>query len=170
MRNSIVHGLLGVALAGLLTGCAGYQLGSMLPPDIKTVYVPTFVNKTQEPLIEVDTTQAAIEEFQRDGSLRVVNEDQADAVLEVTLREYRIQPVAYRTDQKTSAKEYRITIFASVLLKRRGTDAVVAENPRVKGETVFPFSGDLTSSKLTGLPNVAEDLAHNIVEQVVEAW
>lgn len=165
-----MHGLLGAALAVTLTGCAGYQLGSMLPPDIKTVFVPTFVNKTQEPLIEVDTTQAAIEEFQRDGSLRVVNEDQADSILEVTLREYRIEPVSYRAEQKTTAKEYRITIHASVLLKRRGTDAVIAQNPRVKGEAVFPFSGDLTSSKLTGLPDAADDLAHNIVEQVVEAW
>jgi hypothetical protein len=170
MKNSLLRVVAGAVLTMVGSGCAGYQLGSMLPPDIKTVYVPTFVNKTQEPLIEVETTQATIEDFQRDGSLRVVNEDQADTVLAVELKEYKIEPVAYRKDSKTSAKEYRITMFASILLTRRVDGSIVAQNPRVKGEAVFPFAGDLTSSKLTGLPAAADDLAHNIVEQVVESW
>ena len=59
-------------LAIVLTGCASYQLGSMLPNDIKTVYVPTFINKTGEPMIESEATQAAIRELQKDGSLKVV--------------------------------------------------------------------------------------------------
>lgn len=170
MRINVFRGLACVGLAACLTGCAGYQLGSMLPPDIKTVYVPTFVNKTTEPLIEVDTTRAVIEELQRDGSLKIASQEDADAVLEVTLREYRIEAVAYRKEQKTTAKEYRIVMIASILMKRRTDDSVVVENPRVRGEAVFPVSGDLSSSKLTGLPAASDDLAHNIVEKVVEVW
>lgn len=162
---------LGVIGMGLLSsGCAGYRLGSMLPPDIKTVYVPTFVNKTTEPQLEVDTTQALVEELQRDGSLRVVNEDQADAVLNVTLRRYVIEPVSYRGDSRTSAKEYRIVLNAAIVLTRRGAGTVVVDHPDVRGEYVFPVAGDLTSSKLRGLPSAADDLAHNIVEKVVEVW
>ena len=52
-------------------GCAGYQLGSMLPPDIKTVHVPNFTNKTQEPFIVTETTKAVLEELQLDGSLEL---------------------------------------------------------------------------------------------------
>ena len=40
----------------------------------------------------------------------------------------------------------------------------------MRGEYVFPVAGDLSSSKLRGLPLAAEDLAHNLVEKVVEAW
>lgn len=170
MRSNLLRGLACVAAVFSLSGCAGYQLGSMLPPDIKTVHVPTFVNKTQEPLLEVATTRAAIQEFQRDGSLKVASADQADALLKVTLREYRIEPVAYTKEQKTTAKEYRIVLRASILLTRRADDSVVVESPEVIGEAVFPVAGDLSSSKLIGLPRAAEDLAHNIVEKVVEVW
>ena len=162
--------MVGLIVAGGGTGCAGYRLGSMLPDDIKTVHVPTIINKTSEPQVEADITQALIQDIQRDGSLRVVNQDQADTVLVVTLRNYTLEPVAYRTDQRTSAREYRIVLNASILMTRRGTGAVVVEAPSVRGEFVFPVAGDLSSSKLRGLPQAAEDLAHNIVEKVVEVW
>ena len=170
MRTSLLRGLACIALAASLTGCAGYQLGTMLPPDIKTVHIPTFVNRTSEPRIEFDTTQAAIQEFQRDGSLKVAGPDQADALLKVELGEYKIEPVAYTKEQRTKAREYRITMTAAILMTRRSDDSVVVESPRVRGEAVFPVAGDLSSSKLVGLPSAAEDLAHNIVEKVVEVW
>lgn len=162
-----------VALAaGLLlsSGCAGYRLGSMLPPDIKTVHVPTFVNKTREPLIEVQTTQKTIQEFQRDGSLKVAAKDVADAYLEVTILDYETQAVRYNSDRKSTAESYRLWITTQVVMKRTKDNTVIAENPRVRGQTVFDVFGDLTSSKTRALPLAAEDLAHNIVETVVEVW
>ena len=163
--------LVALACAGLLlNGCAGYRLGSMLPKDIATVYVPTFINATTEPQLEVETTRALIAAVQRDGSLRVVNQEQADTVLTVTLKGYNLSPVSYRTDQRTAAREYRITLYASFLMTRRVSSAVVAESPRVIGEGVFPVTGDLTTSKIRGLPVAADDLARRIVQQMVEVW
>ena len=61
----------------LLPGCAGYRLGSMLPPDIKLVHVPTFINKTSEPQLEIATTRFALQEFQTDGSLKLSSAEEA---------------------------------------------------------------------------------------------
>lgn len=159
-----------VTAAVVFTGCAGYQLGSMLPPDIKTVYVPTFVNRTREPLLEVETTQAMITQLQRDGSLRVADEANADSLLEVVLRDYRIDPVSYQGDDRTSAREYRIVLTADITLRRRVDGSVVVNSRGVIGEGVFPFTGDLTSSKRRGLPVAAEDLAYKLVTKIVEVW
>ena len=54
-------------------GCVGlgYRLGSSLPPDIRSVYVPVFVNRTGEPRVETEATRAAKQEFQRDGTLHL---------------------------------------------------------------------------------------------------
>jgi hypothetical protein len=160
------------ALVGMtgLTGCAGYRLGSMLPPDIKSVYVPTFVNKTKEPLLEVETTSATIEEFQVDGSLKIADANTADAVLEVTLVDFDLDPISFRKDEETAAREYRMNITATVVLRRTSDNVIVAEAPRVVGDTTFQLLGNLTSSKLRALPAASEDLAHKIVEQVVETW
>jgi hypothetical protein len=158
-------------LAVLLTGCASYQLGSMLPDDIKTVYVPTFVNKTSEPMIETEATQAAIRELQKDGSLKVVGtREEADTLLAVTLTDYQLTPLKFERDLNTTADQYRLTLTAQVVLTRRTTDKVVSENPRIQGEADFPVAGDFTTSKKQGLPSAAEDLSHNIVESIVETW
>ena len=165
-----------IALAGIallaagLPGCVGYRVGSMLPPDIATVNVPTFVNRTSEPQIEVESTRATIAEFQKDGSLRVVDPESADAILEVTITDFDASPLSYDEENRTSANEYRLTLTASIVLKRRATDEVLTEASGVQGESTFRISGDFTSSKQTGMPDAAKDLAHDIVEKVVEAW
>ncbi len=161
-----------IAAAAVLlstTGCA-YRLGSMLPPDIKTVAIPTVLNKTTEPLIEVEVTRATIQEFQKDGSLEVAGVDEADAILRAAIVEYRLTPVSYRREKRTTANEYRLTMIVALELVRRSDDAVIARSNRAKGETVFELTGDLSSAKRRALPDAAEDLAHSIVEKVVESW
>ena len=168
MKRLFVLALLPVAL--LLNGCAGYRLGSMLPADVKTVHVAPFLNKTREPLVEIESTQKTIEEIQRDGSLSVAKKDVADAVLEVTIVDFELQPVRYDTDRRTTARQYRMWLTANVVMKRTKDNTVIVDNPRVRGEYVFDMLGDLTSSKNRALPLAAEDLAHSIVETVVEVW
>lgn len=163
--------LLSVAVLAIgLTGCAGYRLGSMLPTDIETVYVPSILNETSEPLIEIETTRAVIEQIQRDGSLRIAAEDTADAIVRIRIREYRIEPVAFDTTRRSDVRQYRIRMTASLLMTRRADDSVIVERPAVRGEGVFNMAGDLSSSKLIGLPVAAEDLATKLVQQMVEAW
>ncbi|MBW7908109.1 MAG: hypothetical protein H3C50_04205 [Kiritimatiellae bacterium] len=166
--------LLGLfALIALLLGsigCVGYRLGSMLPPDIQTVYIPSFLNETSEPLIEVECHRATVEALQRDGSLRIGDEETSDAIARIRLREYRIEPVVYDTTSRSNVKQYRIKMSASLVMTRRADDKVIVERPTVRGEGVFNVAGDLSSSKLIGLPVAAEDLARNIVQQMVEAW
>jgi len=152
-----------------LTGCVGYQLGSTLPPGIKTVHVPAFVNQTPEPRLEVVSTREAIQEFQRDGTLRTVNKDRADTVLNATLTRFELKPVRYETDNVKSTSEYRMTITADLVFERSDTGEVLMSR-RVQGETTFDPKGDLSSAKRSALPDAARDLAHDIVESVVEFW
>jgi len=155
----------------IAAGCAGYKVGSMLPGDVKTVHIPTFINKTSEPLLEIDTTQAAIEEIQRDGSMRVVGDiNEADAVLEVVLTEYRIEPISFRKDVRTAAQQYRAFITANMVMRRTKDQSVVVEAVRVEGKYVFDVIGDLTSSKLQANPLAAADLGYNMVQRMVEYW
>jgi len=160
-----------VALLLLLgAGCVGYRLGSMLPPDIRTVHVPPFANHSGEPGLEDELTRATIAEIQKDGSLRVTDAGRADAVLKVTIRRFELVPLAYTKEKTTQVDEYRMRIHARVLLQRTADGSVVYENPDVFGETEFIVSGDMSSSKRNALPDAARDLAHQIVEKIVESW
>lgn len=153
-----------------ISGCAGYRLGSMLPADIRTVYVPTFINATDEPLIELETTRAAVNTIQRDGSLRLAPEDEADAILNVTLTEFRMQALAFDRTRRAAANEYRLFLTADAVMTRRTTGEVIARHGRITGDTTFIFTGDLTSAKQDALPRAAEDLAQLVISRMVETW
>lgn len=163
--------LLGLAAAAIVcsSGCAGYWLGSALPPGVRTIHVPAFVNKTGEPLLENETSGAAIRELQRDGTLRVVGPDEADALLNVTLVKYRLEPLRYERNRPKTTAEYRITITAQVVLMDAAKRKALLKKT-VAGEATFVPGGNLAAGKRAALPIAARDLAHNIVEGVVEFW
>jgi len=153
-----------------LTGCVGYQLGSMLPKDIQTVYVPTFVNVTNEPFLETEATRAAIREIQRDGSLRIADEGEADSVLYVRITSYELSPLVYEQTDRSRPSQYRAITKADVILQRRSNAEVIARKRGLRGDTTFDFSGDITTAKRNAQPRVATDLAHDIIELIGETW
>jgi len=163
-----VLGLL-VILGITLTGCVGYKLGNTLPKNLKTVYVPTFINKTGEPMVETEATKAALQELQMDGSLEVVGMDLADTILEVTLVKITFTPLGFEQDSRKTANEYRLYLHADVIFKNAKTNQILSKK-NVAGETTFIPGGDLAGAKRLALPKASKDLAHRIVEAVVEYW
>jgi hypothetical protein len=163
--------LLGLALALplLLTGCRAYRLGSTLNPRLKTVFIPVFVNQAGYPQLETRTTAATIEEFQRDGTLRVAERETSDLVIEVTLQRYLLQPLRYNPNRTTTATEYRILMDAVMTVRGRDGKVLMADI-KIRGESTFEFSGDIATARQQALPQASRDMAHRIVETVVEAW
>lgn len=151
-------------------GCVGYRVGSMLPADIRTVYVPTFENTSSEPLLEVYTTRSVITRIQQDGSLKIAGPEEADALLTVTIVDFDLQALAFDQQRRAAADEYRMYITANVHMVRRATGETIAESPGITGQATFLVSGDMTSSKQTAYPKAAEDLANLIVQRLVEYW
>lgn len=173
MNSSLVQrawrGAAAAVLAVLVGGCAGYRLGSTLPPGIRSVYVPTFVNRTGEPLLEATATAATLQEIQRDGTLALGEAGGADAILEVTLDRLVLEPLRYQRDRGKTTSEYRLRIRAELTFKERRSGKVLSQR-KVEGEATFPPLGDLASGKRQAIPTAARDLAHDIVESVVEYW
>ena len=161
---------LAIAAAALLSGCVEYRLGSMLPNDVRTVYMPTCVNETSEPLIEMDVTRSILSQIQMDGSLRLASEDAADTVLDVKLTNFDLDPVGYVSGESSTVDQYRMRITASFVLRRQSDNSVVAESPSVTGWYDFDFTGDLTSSKSVALRPAADDLGRRIVAAITQYW
>ena len=159
-----------VALLLLNTpGCVGYRLGSSLPPDIKSIFVLTFINKCKEPLVEIEATNATISEFQRDGTLTIARMDDADVILETTLVDITLEPLRYNRNDVAKPKEYRLIMSAVFVLKRNHSGKVIGDGQCI-GESTFMYGGNLASAKRSAMPKASEDLAKRIVEKVVEVW
>jgi hypothetical protein len=161
--------LVASVLALILSGCAGYRVGSTLDKSIQTVCLKV-VNKTDEPSVEVQVMKSLRAELQMDGRLKVRPEDVADAILSVTLTSYYLVPLAYNHDRGPQVVEYRLELTGTVELRNAETDEVILENPSVRGWSDFPYAADLTTAKLGALPGAAADLARKVVSGTVTAW
>lgn len=107
---------LGLLLLLTLWGC-GYQMAgrgaTQLPPNLKTIAIPVFDNKSQEPTIQRPFTKALRRAFITDGRLRLVNnKNGADLVMTGTLTRYSVSAVSF--DENDVATEYWVYLDADV--------------------------------------------------------
>lgn len=167
-----------LSLALLLCGCAGYHVGNTLPTGIATIFVPTVVNSTSEPLLETSLTPALQSELMTRSGLKLAPASRADATLDVRIRDYSLQSVGFVSDdddESSSSREYRAWITADVVLRNNRTGAIVTEAIGVRGKSTFRINddnaqGDITGAKRSSLPNVCADLAREIADAVTETW
>jgi len=111
----------------LLGGC-GYQMvgkETHVPPGLTSVAIPTFVNQTFEPGIEVLFTQAFLKGFIQDRRAKVVDRKEADSVLEGMIKSLEISSVSY--DRSNLALEYQINVVMDLMLKKRSGEILWRE-------------------------------------------
>lgn len=144
----------------------GYRVGSLLPKDIKTVTVPMFINSTAEPELESIVTNGIIQEFIADGTLKITEEENADTLLIGEIIDYRREPLRFNKDEVT--REYRLLIAVKIIFKDLRRNEAIFENPRVEGYSTFFVGTSLPESERLAIPATVKDLAHHVVEKVVE--
>jgi len=164
--------IFGVALCAALAlcGCANYRLGTTLPPHLKTIYVETFENHTEEPNIEQKITIAVRRQFQHDGQLKIVaDEDTSDVTLKATLESYDVESLLYERNNPNTTRRYRARVFCMVDARETATGKVIVQQ-RVTGDMTFPAVGDTVTARRNALDEVARDLALEVVDAVIGAW
>lgn len=165
-----IHLLNGLVSLLLFAGCMGYQLGGTRPEGIETVHMAPVVNKTTESAIELQVSHALRQRIQFDGRLKLKNTaEAADAIIEVTLTDYKLTAIAFRDDLKTTAEQYRLRITGTATLADAKTGETLSES-KTYGETTFFFESDLTTSKRDALPRAAQELAKFMVDDLIEQW
>jgi len=108
-----------IICVNLLLGC-GYQMvgkETHVPSGLNSVAIPTFVNQTFEPGIEVPFTQAFLREFIQDRRVRILNRSEADSILEGVIKSFSIHSVSY--DKSGLVLEYQTTVVMDLTLKKR---------------------------------------------------
>lgn len=128
--SRVFFSLLVTVVALLVQGC-GYTFqggGSVLPPDIKKVYIPGVENDSSEAGLSRVLTEALRDRFDRFGTVMVVDSsNEADAILNT-----RIKSVSRDTHTSTSktdtALQLRIKMSLSAELRRVGGDILWRDN------------------------------------------
>ncbi|MFQ6608598.1 MAG: LPS assembly lipoprotein LptE [Fidelibacterota bacterium] len=96
----------------LLSSCGFYSFTGSLPPHIKTISIPVFVNETAEFGVAEAITDGVTKIFIEENILKVVDEDNAHSVLRGTIKKVNDQPYTYSEIEEV--QEYRLNITVAV--------------------------------------------------------
>lgn len=161
----------GVMALFFVFGCGYGFRGTVnnLPPDIKGIYIPVFVNETSEPGAEVVFANALIYEFTRSRILQVVPESSAQAQLIGKIKTVSIDPVIYAN--QTQALQRRVTVILDVSLRRSDNQKILWQNKTLSRFEVYYVANDplqTDQNKQTALAKIAKDLSEIIHNGVLE--
>jgi len=150
----------------LLMSCAGYQLGGAKPKalrNVRTIAVPMFVNDSLHPRAEAIVTSAVAGAVVQDGTYRIANRDQADAVLVGTLVSITYSSIrGSRLDNLQSLELANEVTLSWKLLDAKNPLKLLASGRSVGTSQLF-VSSNLQTAKNNALPEAAERAGEALV-------
>lgn len=167
-------------LVGLVSSSCGYSLagrGSFLPSYIRTIGIPTFVNRTTIFNLETLLTQKVRAEFIGRGKYDVLPQNTGvDAVLNGEVTAVSIVPASFGTTQLAS--RYAITMTARIELRDLRENKVLWENPGVSFRQEYEAtSGSGVADPVAffqqdanALDRMSSEFARTIVSAILEAF
>ncbi|HVJ05084.1 MAG TPA: LptE family protein [Candidatus Saccharimonadales bacterium] len=158
----------------LLASCGYHAAGkaSQLPPNIKILAVPSFLNQTHTYHVETGLTNAVIREFNTRTRYRVMqSEADADAVLKGTVISAEVAPVAYDSVTGRAATGLATIMIKVTLTARDGR--VLYSNPNYVFRDQYQISNELSSffeEQGPALDRLSRDFSRTLVSNILEAF
>ena len=164
-----------IMAAIIISGC-GYNLvgkGNFLPPELKTIQVPGFVNRTTRVEVEQQVTRAVADELVFRGRLRLVSDPpEADLILRGVIDTFGITPVSF--NEQGRATQYQVAITAQIeLVNHRDDDKVLWKNDQYRFLETYPIdlnSTDAFDQETRAIGEIAKRFAERLVTNLLEGF
>lgn len=159
--------LLGVTLIAIfVSNCGPYSFSSKTATHIKTVAIPIFQDRTSEFGVKEKLTEAVIEEFTRDNTLKISDLRQADSVIEGTI--LRIDDRAGAFTSAERVEDIKIFITVKVKYEDLKKRKIVWEEEITQWGTFDPDAGP--DSRNDGIDEALAKIANEILNKSVSGW
>lgn len=181
VSSALLRVLCALSFVVLTTSGCGYSLagrGSFLPPYIRTIGVPTFINRT--PIFNLETllTQKVRAEFIGRGKYQILPENTGvDAVLNGEVTAVNILPSSFSPTTQLASR-YAIVMTARVELRDLRENKVLWENPGVSFRQEYEATSGRSASDpvaffqqdTNALDRISTEFARTIVSAILEAF
>ncbi len=181
MLNKGIRFIFSLIVVLLGTSC-GYHLsgtGGIVPEGVHTISVPVFFNATNEPYVDVEVTQAVVEEFMTDGRLKVVSLEEAELALRGKVLKYDVTPLSYTSQSYVQQYRVHIVVEASledlrskkILWQEKGIESVFISDYAVS----FNAAGgaDIRGTRIAkdaAVKQASQDIAWTLRSRVLEGF
>jgi outer membrane lipopolysaccharide assembly protein LptE/RlpB len=163
-----------LVMLALTSGC-GYRTTSRTNslPQVHTLAVPTFTNRTQAYRIEQILTSAVVRELTTRTHYKIVHEESGDA--DATLKGFVVTtqtaPVTYDSVTGRASTELVTVSMKVTLVDKKGT--VLFENPNYVFREEYQISGQVSSffdEESPALDRLSRDFARSLVSTILEGF
>lgn len=160
-------------LGGVLSSCAGYQLGGARPPSlagVNKIAVPMFENGTLHPRAEALATSAVTAAFVQDGTYKLSDRDAADAVLEGKIKEIEYSTLRSSRIDSSVAEELINTVRIDWVLRSAHDSTRILASGSNAGSSSFFVDSNLQTARQNALPDAFERAAQTLVSRLASGY
>jgi hypothetical protein len=161
--------LAAAAIIALAPACGGYySTKGRTAGDIKKIAVPNLANETAEPDVEITITENLRAGLIKDNTLKVVGEQEADAVLEAKVVAYSNLPYTFSTELQ--ADQYRLTVVILASLFNSKANDYVWKDRRIEAHSDYYLETTTERTYDRALEEVYKDLVEGILNATTQEW
>ena len=165
-RRERVRAFGGAVLALVLLGC-GYNAGSLVPPEYRSVYVPIWENHTFRRGLEFRLTELVQKEVERKTHLKLTTEDRADTKLSGEIVGFEQRVLTEDLQDRPVETQVRVAVNFRWEDQRTGQTILREVGLSQTGEAL-PGRGETPEG--AAATEALEDLAEQIVEKLASSW
>src|SRR5262249_23464300 len=149
-------------------GCAGYTLGPTngTVAGEKKIQITPFLNHTLEPRLGDDVTTALRRTIQRDGTYHLATRNDADIIVTGVLTHYRRHELNFEPRDVLTVQDFRVSVTAEITARNLATGN--STNWTATAYTLIRVGPDLTSAERQAMPVLADELAKNVADSLVD--
>ena len=165
--------LLAAASMSFLIGGCGYQVGSIMHPQVKTIAIAPIKNETIEMMATQFMRQALSEQFELDHSLSVKGLEEADCVLYGKIISVKTTAVGYDStndEESYTPAEFGLEVNFEFVVIIPGRTKPLINNRRIVGRANYQVAMDNDIARRRGIQQACREAAKQIVIYTVEAW
>jgi len=151
----------------LLTSCT-YSVYSGRFPNLKTIKIEKFENKTTKYEIDDEVLNSLSASFISDGRLKVVNRN-PDSVLQGKILKYKNEVHSY---EDVTVTQYQLKITFSVKFMNLKKEEKIWEDENLTLNKIYSLgeSADLTEAETNAAKEIYKDLFDKILSNSLEEW
>ncbi len=166
MKASTLFTLALAAVTFTAAGCAGYQRGSSVPKDMRSINIAAFENRTEYPKAGAITTQQVIDAIIEDGTFTPTDYQDARLRVQGKVMGVTTDPVSYDRNSVIVPDEYRIAIRLQLYVHDTQTgETLINGKTYSAGETMLTRQ-DYQTGLTDALPRVARKLSQRVVDEL----
>lgn len=162
-----------IASAFLFVSCAGYHLGESKPASleqVRTIAVPMFENSTLLPRAEAIATSAVGAAIIQDGTYRIGDRENSDAVLEGNLSEIKYSIIRGTRLNTLAPQELANTVTLKWVLRDAKNPIKILASGAVTGTSQLFVSDNLQTAKNNALPEALQRAGRALVSRLANGY